>query len=241
MHAGVERSGEQFADPCSSMLGDGFVQCGAGSYCVARRMCRSRMLTDVHAILGQGHSCTFSPGLLRVAVARGGMLLPGDVLTLRECALEAQGYAGQPLSVIAYIYGPARKLRPEVALSAPTEIGACNQLVIDGTLSTTVGPQQPTTQWTFQGPSQMQHEVIDSILAQASVKGELRIAIDFPRLVGIDAGFGLFAFTLTLQNTITGAVGSSTIVVDRQENDVPAVRLSQSRTLRPRCGSSHPP
>lgn len=234
LRAGVERSGnKEFADPCSSTLGDEFVQCGAGSYCVARRLCRSRMLTDVHSILGRGHRCRFSLGQLRVAVARTGMLLPGDVLTLRECALEAQGYAGQPLSVIAYVHGPTRKLRPEVALSAPTEIGACNQLVIDGTLSTIAGPQQPMTRWTFQGPDHLQHEVIASILAQASVEGDLRIAIDFPQLVGIDTGFGLFAFNLTLQNIITGAVGFSTIVVERKENDAPAVRLSQSRKLRP--------
>ena len=233
MYAGVERSDEEFADSCSSTLGDRFVQCGTDSYCVPRSKCRSRMLTDVNSILGSGNGCTFSPGQLRVSVARGGMLLPGDVILLKSCALEAQGHAGQPLFVMAHVHGPSQNLLPEVLLSAPAELGACNQLVVDGTLSNIAGPQHPLTRWTFQGPDQVQHELIDAVLAHASAEGDLRIAIDFPRLVGVDSGFGLFSFTLTLQNIITGAAGSATITVHRRQNDAPAVRLSQSRKFRP--------
>ena len=160
-------------------------------------------------------------------------MLPGDVLTLRECALEAQGYMGQSLSVVAHVLAPTQSLVPEVLLSSPLELGACNQLVIDGTQSTVAGPQKPLTRWTFHGPDQVQHAPIDSILANASVEGDLQVALDFPHLVGSDTGFGLFWFTLTLQNAITGAVGSSTIRVDRKGSDAPAVRLSHSRKFHP--------
>lgn len=156
-------------------------------------------------------------------------MLPGDILTLKECALEAQGFAGQPLSVVAHVYGPIRNILPQVLLSAPAKLGACNQLVVDGMLSSVVGPQQPQVRWIYQGPDQLQHEVIDLILAQASVKGDLRITLDFPRLLGVDTGFGIFSFNLTLRNTITRAVRSSAIVVERRQTDAPSVRLSQAR------------
>jgi hypothetical protein len=157
------------------------------------------------------------------------MLRPGDIIMLRECTLQQQGYPGKRLSVAARVEGPTNRLLPKVLLSAPAEIGACNQLVVDGTLSSIAGPQPPLIQWTVQGTDQLQHGAIDATLARASSDGDLQLVIDFPQLVGISTGFGQYSFNLTLQNTITGTVHSAAVVVNRKETDAPAVRLSQSR------------
>ena len=228
--ASIERPGWRSGDICSAVLGGAFVQCGSEPVCVTRAFCDSRLLTDISSALGRDSVCRFvSSNLFRVSVSQGGMLRPGDRVTMRRCSMKLEAAGDQIVlaSAAVDLAAPAIPSTPFVLLSAPSEIGACNVLELDGTLSSVAGPQLPEVKWSLESRDGGDRGSIDAVLARASSEGAQQVRVNLDALT--KAGFGEYIFNLTLRNVISGASASATHRVVRVQSDAPSIRLSQTR------------
>ena len=153
---------------------------------------------------------------MRVALGRNASAAPGTPLAVRPGVLRTKSRASRFANSSAALRLPARVPPPEAVVSAPTRVGGCDALTLDGSPSLGGGGRPLAFRWGV-GPGPANRAAVAALLA--SLPPDQR-AVSLPPAALLDGT--VYPFALRVRN-FAGAEATTAFAVAREAAPVPLV------------------
>jgi hypothetical protein len=225
--------------PPPKLVSTWFLDTGAGAELVFDRAtnraglaatfpCTRLMFGPAVDAFGEGSSCRWtSTAVLRVKLSSDATVVSGDTFYLKNGLLK-NSFASSTLfmtNVTDRFFTPTTAVAPATVLSAPSTIGLCDDLLVDGSLTSGSGGRALKMTWnvTFPGlSSNVSTANMTTVVQEATRTNALFINFvkdDFPQAPVVTMVFRVYAKNWLGNNDET------TLTVKKGNNDPPVVRI----------------